>query len=61
MGNRGFVGLHSVEGYLLVTICGFMVLAAIVAGALWMRRVMANETRLRREMRADIESRKLKS
>ena len=51
MGNRGFVGLYTAEGLLLVTLTGFIVLAMIVAGALYMRRAMHRETQLRKEMK----------
>ena len=51
MGNRGFVGLYTAEGILLVTLTGFIVLAMIVGGAIYMRRAMARETLLRKEMK----------
>lgn len=51
MGNRGFVGLYTAEGILLVTLTGFVVLASIFAGAIYMRRAMARETLQRKEMK----------
>jgi hypothetical protein len=55
-GNRGFVGLHSAEGYFVVTVFGFLVLAAIFVGAFYMRRAMAMEKVQRLKMKADLEA-----
>lgn len=59
MGNRGFVGLHTGEGYLLITIGGFILLGCIIAGAYFMQKVMARETRLRLKMKEEIEASKV--
>jgi thiosulfate reductase cytochrome b subunit len=61
VGNRGFVGLHTVEGYLLITILGLFLLASIVAGAWYMHRTMRREAQLRKQMRDELVAQKAAS